>query len=94
MSCFMTTFYFLLHFQICCSFLSEINLLAWQQLATLKLRKADLLSPILWINKAFSLRAAKFFRPRALTLFKKKKIAVTLKALYIQTFCPLNNNPY
>lgn len=53
--------------KFCCSFLSEINLLAWQQFAILKLRKADLLSLILWINRAFSLRAAKFQRLRAVT---------------------------
>lgn len=55
--------------KFCCSFLSEINLLAWQHFAILKLRKAFsyLLSLILWINRAFSLRAAKFQRLRAVT---------------------------
>lgn len=61
--CFYVVFYdqiFYCTFKFCCSFLSEINLLAWQQFAVLKLEKADLLSLILLIMGAFSFRATKF----------------------------------
>lgn len=59
MPCFMITFFYCA-FKFCCSFLSEINLLAWQQFSVLKLEKADLLFLILLIMRAFSLRATKF----------------------------------
>lgn len=59
MLCFMITFLYCT-FKFCCSFLPEINLLAWQQFSVLKLEKADLLSLILLIMGAFSLRATEF----------------------------------
>lgn len=68
------------------SFLSEINLLAWQRFAVLKLKKADLISLILWINRVLHLRAVKFSKlRRAATSFKA---AAALKDQFMQIFVP------